>query len=100
VGSAICGGAQSSNMLIIGRAVAGIGGAGIGNGGIIIISAAVPLQKRPGTSTLHLSCVGNARANTGPHSLYQLNHVDGVHRTGHRAIDWRRFDRKELLALV
>ena len=48
VGSAICGAAQSSNMLIIGRAVAGIGGSGIQNGALTMVSAAVPLQKRGG----------------------------------------------------
>lgn len=46
-GSAICGAAISSTMFIIGRAIAGIGSAGIFNGSTIIISQLVPLHKRP-----------------------------------------------------
>lgn len=34
-------------MLIVGRAVAGMGGSGIINGALTIISACVPLVKRP-----------------------------------------------------
>lgn len=34
-------------MLIVSRAVAGLGGAGIMNGALTIISVAVPLPKRP-----------------------------------------------------
>lgn len=37
-------------MLIVGRAVAGIGGAGLTNGALTIISCCVPLHKRPSTS--------------------------------------------------
>lgn len=39
--------AVSSNMLIIGRAVQGIGGAGVMNGVFTIIAAAVPRDKKP-----------------------------------------------------
>ena len=35
-------------MLIVGRAVAGFGAAGIINGAITIISSCAPLEKRPG----------------------------------------------------
>ena len=42
LGSVLCGVAQSSNMLIVGRAVAGIGGSGIQNGALTIIAACVP----------------------------------------------------------
>lgn len=38
-------------MLIVGRAVAGIGTSGIQNGGLTIIAACVPLEKRPGKKT-------------------------------------------------
>jgi MFS family permease len=48
IGSAICGAAQSSIMLIIGRAIAGIGVSGLMNGGLTIIAASAPLHKRPG----------------------------------------------------
>ena len=35
-------------MLIIGRAVAGLGGSGLMNGALTIIGAAAPIHKRPG----------------------------------------------------
>ncbi|KAF1979463.1 efflux pump [Bimuria novae-zelandiae CBS 107.79] len=47
VGSLICGAAQSSAMLIGGRAIACMGSSGLLNGGMTIIAGAVPLQKRP-----------------------------------------------------
>lgn len=47
IGSAICGAAQSSAMLIIGRAISGIGGSGLMNGTITIVQAACRPQTRP-----------------------------------------------------
>ncbi|KAK4233250.1 major facilitator superfamily domain-containing protein [Achaetomium macrosporum] len=47
LGSTLCGAATSSAMLIAGRAVAGIGSAGLNNGALTIIASAVPLPKRP-----------------------------------------------------
>ncbi|KAJ5666648.1 hypothetical protein N7462_011057 [Penicillium macrosclerotiorum] len=47
VGSILCGAAPSSEVFIIGRAIAGVGSAGIFNGSTIIISQVVPLHKRP-----------------------------------------------------
>ncbi|KAK9328781.1 major facilitator superfamily domain-containing protein [Lipomyces starkeyi] len=47
LGSVLCGAATSSNMLIIGRAIAGLGGSGILNGGYSIIHASAPLEKQP-----------------------------------------------------
>jgi predicted MFS family arabinose efflux permease len=46
VGSVICGAAQSSSMLIVGRAVAGMGGSGLSNGALTILSAMAPIHKR------------------------------------------------------
>ncbi|KAK3292403.1 major facilitator superfamily domain-containing protein [Chaetomium fimeti] len=46
VGSLVCGAAVSSRMLIAGRAVAGIGSAGLISGGLTITASAVPLEKR------------------------------------------------------
>lgn len=46
-GSLICGVATSSMMLIIGRAIAGMGGSGLINGGMQIIYQAVPDHRRP-----------------------------------------------------
>ncbi|KAJ0412943.1 major facilitator superfamily domain-containing protein, partial [Aspergillus carlsbadensis] len=47
LGSALCGAAQDSNMLIVGRAIAGIGSSGLFNGGFTFLAACVPPQRRP-----------------------------------------------------
>ncbi|KAK1760409.1 major facilitator superfamily domain-containing protein [Echria macrotheca] len=47
VGSAVCGAAPSSVAFIVGRAIAGLGAAGIMAGGFVVIVYAVPLHKRP-----------------------------------------------------
>ncbi|KAI8210000.1 Aspyridones efflux protein [Colletotrichum sp. SAR 10_76] len=47
LGSLICGTAPSSIALIVGRAIAGVGGAGIYVGSLIILTYSVPLEKRP-----------------------------------------------------
>lgn len=47
LGSLICGIAPTSEALIIGRAIAGLGCAGIFSGALIIIAHSVPLRKRP-----------------------------------------------------
>ncbi|KAF7904576.1 hypothetical protein EAF00_001910 [Botryotinia globosa] len=48
LGSLLCGAAVSSAMLIVGRAVAGFGAAGIIIGAITIVSSCVPMERRPG----------------------------------------------------
>ncbi|EXJ71346.1 uncharacterized protein A1O5_05153 [Cladophialophora psammophila CBS 110553] len=47
VGSVLCGAATNSTMLIVGRAVAGVGAAAIFSGGMTIVAYSVPLRKRP-----------------------------------------------------
>lgn len=47
VGSVICGAAPSSTALIIGRAIAGIGGAGISSGSYLIVAISAPPSKVP-----------------------------------------------------
>ncbi|KAJ4291393.1 MFS sugar transporter [Collariella sp. IMI 366227] len=47
IGSLICGVAQNSVTLIVGRAVAGVGAAGIFSGALTILAYSVPLAKRP-----------------------------------------------------
>ncbi|KAF2629269.1 putative aflatoxin efflux pump [Macroventuria anomochaeta] len=47
IGSAVCGAAPSSVAFIVGRAVSGIGSAGIFQGGMMVIVGMVPLSKRP-----------------------------------------------------
>ncbi|KKK15676.1 hypothetical protein P175DRAFT_0498759 [Aspergillus ochraceoroseus IBT 24754] len=47
LGSLICGLANSSKMLIVGRAVAGMGTSGMVNGAMTIIAGALPMHRRP-----------------------------------------------------
>ncbi|KAJ7834161.1 DHA14-like major facilitator [Mycena leptocephala] len=47
VGSVLCAAAPSSTVFILGRAVAGIGNAGIFSGALVIMANTVPLAKRP-----------------------------------------------------
>ncbi|KAK7018452.1 DHA14-like major facilitator [Favolaschia claudopus] len=47
IGSLICGAAPTSDALIIGRAIAGLGSAGIISGSLIIVANTVPLARRP-----------------------------------------------------
>ncbi|GJC85422.1 efflux pump mlcE [Colletotrichum liriopes] len=73
IGSLICGLANSSVMLIAGRAIAGLGGSGLLNGGMTIIAGAIPLEKRPCKSEAHLlSEVESSKEVTWAHS----NHGD------------------------
>jgi MFS family permease len=46
LGSLICAVSQNATTLIVGRAVAGIGAAGLFSGGMIIVAFAVPLRRR------------------------------------------------------
>jgi MFS family permease len=47
VGSLICGVAPNSKALVVGRAIAGLGAAGLSVGGVSIVSFTVPPPKRP-----------------------------------------------------
>lgn len=47
LGSLVCGAAPTSVALIIGRAVAGLGSAGVFSGALVIVAYTVPLVKRP-----------------------------------------------------
>jgi MFS family permease len=47
VGSALCGAAPNSTAFIIGRAIAGLGSAGIFSGSSVILIHIIPLAKRP-----------------------------------------------------
>lgn len=47
VGSALCGAAPNPTALIIGRAIAGAGSAGIFSGATVIVTQIIPLHKRP-----------------------------------------------------
>lgn len=47
LGSLVCGVAPSANVLIVGRAVAGLGGAGLATGVLTIIAFSAPTEVRP-----------------------------------------------------
>ncbi|PSK60653.1 hypothetical protein B9Z65_803 [Elsinoe australis] len=47
IGSAICGAAPNSTTVIVGRAISGVGGAGMFSGSMVLMMAALPLEKRP-----------------------------------------------------
>lgn len=47
IGSLICGVAPNANALIVGRAIAGVGGAGLSTGGTVIFAFCVEPKKRP-----------------------------------------------------
>jgi MFS family permease len=64
VGSLVCGVAQNSVTLIVGRAVAGVGAAGIFSGALTILAYSVPLSKRP----LYTGAIG---------SMYGLASISG-----------------------
>lgn len=64
LGSLICGVAPNSLTLIIGRAIAGIGSAGIFSGSLIILAYSVPLEKRP----IYTGLIG---------SMYGISSVSG-----------------------
>ncbi|PYH87574.1 putative MFS transporter [Aspergillus ellipticus CBS 707.79] len=55
LGSVLCGAAQSSTMLIVGRAVAGLGASGVMNGALTILSACVPPHRQPLVMGLNIS---------------------------------------------
>jgi MFS family permease len=54
IGSAICGAAPSMNVMILGRAVAGLGGSGLYVGCMTLIASTTTITERP----LYISCTG------------------------------------------
>lgn len=58
LGSIICAVASSSMMLVIGRAIAGLGGAGVAGGSLCMISVAAPPVQRPTIMGLVMSMFG------------------------------------------
>ncbi|KAM0424571.1 hypothetical protein ACHAPT_010290 [Fusarium lateritium] len=60
IGSVLCAAAQSSDMLIVGRTIAGIGCAGISSGGLIIIANITPMEKRATYQSLYGGIFGIA----------------------------------------
>ncbi|KAJ5096378.1 Major facilitator superfamily domain general substrate transporter [Penicillium alfredii] len=54
IGSAICGAAPSINVMILGRAIAGIGGSGLYVGCMTLLATTTTIEERP----LYISCTG------------------------------------------
>lgn len=50
LGSLVCALSISSKMLIVGRAIAGMGAAGLFSGALVIIAESIPLRQRPSMS--------------------------------------------------
>ena len=69
LGSLVCGVAPSSKALIVGRAIAGLGSAGIFAGSLVIITLSVPLTKRP----VYTAAVGSMYEMTIDFSLLSGN---------------------------
>ena len=65
LGSLVCGVAPNSVALIVGRAIAGVGAAGLFSGALIIVAYTVPLQKRP-TYTGFISGMYGVASVVGP----------------------------------
>ena len=65
VGSTLCAASPLSSIFILGRAVAGIGGAGIIQGALAIATMMSPLEKRPMNLAIVVSTIGIA-APLGP----------------------------------
>lgn len=59
-GSAVCGAAPSSIVLIIGRAIQGLGSSAVFTGAILIMTKTVPLHRRPLLQGLFGACFGVA----------------------------------------
>ncbi|TVY81379.1 Efflux pump afoB [Lachnellula suecica] len=65
IGSAVCGAAQSSRMLIVGRAIAGLGSSGIFTGTLTTVANILPLQKRPAIMGVNMA-IGQLGVAFGP----------------------------------
>lgn len=95
LGSLICGVSTSSKMLIVGRAVSGMGTSGMINGALTIIAGAVPMHKRPGMLRIVILI---CRANI----CSPYRNADGLHAAGpgHRSTGRRSSHHIHDLAMV
>lgn len=58
MGSTVCAAAPSSNVLVFGRALLGVGAAGLAQGALAIIGYSVPLDKVPMYQGIVISAMG------------------------------------------
>ncbi|PYH97698.1 MFS general substrate transporter [Aspergillus ellipticus CBS 707.79] len=65
IGSLVCGTAPNSVALIIGRAIAGVGSAGLFSGSLLIIAQTAPLERRP-IYTASITFMYGVASVTGP----------------------------------
>ncbi|KAK7937302.1 uncharacterized protein PG986_014170 [Apiospora aurea] len=65
LGSLLCAVAQSSVMLIVARAIAGVGSAGLLTGGLTIVSACLPKQRQPAMLGIMIA-IGQLGQASGP----------------------------------
>jgi MFS family permease len=56
LGSLLCALANTSKMLIVARAIAGLGSSGLINGALTIIANCIPLEKRAGKAISYKLC--------------------------------------------
>lgn len=62
VGTLVAATAQSSDILIVGRSISGIGGSGIVTGAFTITAVTVPAEKRPMLTGIAMSCLAIGQA--------------------------------------
>ncbi|OBT75186.1 hypothetical protein VF21_06138 [Pseudogymnoascus sp. 05NY08] len=65
IGSAICGAAVTSAMLIIGRTIAGLAASGLMTGALTILSSCVPKERQPGLMGIMMG-IGQLGVASGP----------------------------------
>ncbi|KAI8286503.1 Efflux pump aflT [Colletotrichum sp. SAR11_57] len=72
VGSVVCAAAPNSVVLIVGRAVSGVGAAGLMTGALIIITKSVPLHKRPTFTAAIGAAAGVSQAKKEPRGFKEF----------------------------
>lgn len=97
VGSLICAVAPSSTAFILGRAIAGLGGAGVLCGSLVIAAHTVPLKTRPNVTGLIGAMFGVASV-SGP--LVGIDDTQNHRRQINSVIAGWSFDRQGLVAMV
>lgn len=86
-GSLICALAPNSMTLIIGRAVAGLGSAGILTGSFVVVSHAVPLKTRP----VWTAVVG---------LMYEISHTSEVGNMEQMLMRKQVWSRRDLRSII
>jgi MFS family permease len=85
IGSLLCGVSRNSITLIIGRAIAGFGSAGILTGSFVVVGTAVPLQSRP----MYMAVVGTMQVTPFSPCVSAVDPVKVWRRSHDRSSSWR-----------